>query len=319
MATAPKIIAADLADKMFGFGSKIATGEMTQDEADNPQEWPLHHAIAEALGGTVRAFDQYQGPYVLLGAEIRGEGVYAPATPMPGVTRLWINTEDGIEGTVYNEENERSSTPFLLNAPGAEQEAVSAAEEVLGNAPPEEDLGVTNELDEPQASSDALPGEEHLNSPLDGKSSSLKTAGTLLVRDDHPSSNTKLQQIMGDPMDQPISAFAQFYPNVGSMQMPNPLSPIEGDGCFFMYLIPGAVFQSHDGQQWVIEDYNAAAYGVEIYNRWYPRMRAFVNLDDIRRSIHSWVEPIQAVVPPPPPGVKYIGQPVRIVDGKSHA
>jgi len=324
MATVPQKIAADLADKMFGFGSKVATGEMSQQELDanGREEWPLHYAIADALGGTVKPFDQYQGPYVLIGAEIRGEGVYAPATPTPGVTRLWISSDDGVEGTVYNEENEKQSQPFLLYGAGSEEDAVAAAKEVMGAkessmAPP-----VTPSPAPAPSPSQSQPVLGHLNSPLEGKSARwVKTAdGSMLTLEDRlPSESTKLQAIVGDPLDQPVSAFAQFYPNTGNMQTPNPLSPLEGDSCFFMYMIPGAVFQSHDGQQWVIENYNAGPYGVELYNRWYPRLRAFVNLDDVRRSIHSWVEPVQTVVPPPPPGVSYIGQPVRIVDGKSHA
>ena len=311
MATVPQKIAADLADKMFGFGSKVATGEMSQQELDanGHMEWPLHYAIAEALGGTVRPFDQYQGPYVLIGED-----------------RLWVSSEDGAEGVVYNEDNGKQSQPFLLNGAGAEEEAVAAAEEVLQGAP--EDAAASH------GAAPMGPGNARmssLNSPLEGKSARMviktasgemfiKTAdGSMLGRDDQPSSSTKLQQIVGDPMDQPISAFAQFWPNIGTMQMPNPLSPIEGDACFFTYMVPGAVFQSHDGQQWDVVDYNGGAYGVLIQNRWYPRLRAWVNLDDVRRSIHSWVEPVQVVVPPPPPGVNYVGQPVRIVDGKSHA
>ena len=320
MATVPQKVAADLADKMFGFESKVATGEMTQQELDanGREEWPLHYAIADALGGTVKPFDQYQGPYVLIGSEVRGQGVYAPATRMEGTVRLWISSEDGEMGVVYNEDNEKQSEPFPLYSSYAAESAVDAAQEVLGTAAPKDEQPPAEA--EPPVEASGEPGTVlgHLNSPLEGKSA-RKTAATLLVRDDHPSSNTKLQTIMGDPLDQPISAFAQFYPNPGSTQIPNPLSPIEGDACFFTYMIPGAVFQSHDGQQWVIEDYNAAAYGVELYNRWYPRLRAFVNLDDVRRSIHSWVEPVQTVVPPPPPGVNYFGQPVRIVGDKSHA
>jgi hypothetical protein len=321
MATVPKIIASDLADRIFGFESKVATGEMSQEELDanGREEWPLHYAIADALGGTVKAFDQYQGPYVLIGSESRGQGVYAPALRGEGVVRLWISSEDGMDGIVYNEDNEKQSAPFPLIGPMAEQDAVSAAEEVLGKVTPEQNVPEPQEPGLPPEEASFSP-ESSLNSPLEGKSARFtKTAdGSMLKHDDHPSANTKLQQIMGDPLDQPISAFAQFSANPGTMQLPNPLSPIEGDVCFFTYMIPGAVFQSHDGQQWVIDDYNAAAYGVELYNRWYPRLRAFVNLDDVRRSIHSWVEPVQTVVPPPPPGVNYIGQPVRIVDGKSH-
>jgi len=30
----------------------------------NAAEWPTHKAVADALGGRLRPFDQYQGPYV---------------------------------------------------------------------------------------------------------------------------------------------------------------------------------------------------------------------------------------------------------------
>jgi hypothetical protein len=321
---------------MFGFGSKVATGEMSQEELDanGRQEWPLHYAIAEAFGGTVKPFDQYQGPYVLIGSEARGSGVYAPATPMAGTVRLWLSSDDGMMGIVYNEENEKQSQPFLLNGSNAEQDAIAAAEEVLSGGNEEQEREVNSDIqghessaaDEKESSGNDdfwMSGVKAslLNNPMQSKNARLlrKTAsGTMLIRDDHPSPNSKLQQIMGDPLDQPYTAFVQFHSNPGTMQIPNPLSPIEGDEAFFAYLIPGAVFQSHDGQQWVIDNYNAGAYGVELYNRWYPRQRAFVNIDDVRRSIHSYVEPVQATIPPPPPGVSYIGQPVRIVDGKSH-
>src|SRR5208282_3992281 len=94
---------------------KEATGEMSQSEADDAEQWPMHHAIANALGGKVKAFDQYRGPYVLVGSEIRGQGTYAPAVPMKGTVRLWVQADEGSEGaflTVYNEDNEKISEPF---------------------------------------------------------------------------------------------------------------------------------------------------------------------------------------------------------------
>ncbi len=30
----------------------------------NPAEWPVHKAVAAALGGRLRPFDEYQGPYI---------------------------------------------------------------------------------------------------------------------------------------------------------------------------------------------------------------------------------------------------------------
>lgn len=325
MAIVPKKIADDLASSVFGVGPKVATGEMSQEELDahGREEWPLHYAIADALGGVVKPFDQYQGPYI----------------DLPEEGRLFIYSNDGVVGAVWNEDTKQESEPFMLEV-GSENAAVDAALSVCENP----DMHITHGAasPDPAQTAPATPSDPNelnfsnedkkflgdigirshlLNSPMESKNARLlrKTAsGTLLVRDDHPSANAKLQQIMGDPLDQPYTPFVQFRPNPGTMQIPNPLSPIEGDEAFFTYLIPGAVFQSHDGQQWVIDNYNQGAYGVEIYNRWYPRQRAFVNIDDIRRSIHSYVEPVQVVIPAPPPGVSYIGQPVRIVDGKSH-
>ncbi len=138
-----------------------------------------------------------------------------------------------------------------------------------------------------------------------------KSAGVLC--DDHQEINPELQRMVGDPDDVAVGVFSQMKPNPGTLQLPNPLSPIEGDEIFFTYLWPGAVFQSHDGQQWQIEAYDWTGQ-IEITNRWYPRMHAQVSVYDVRRSIHSWVEPIQQLVPPAPPGVRYDAQPVRVVD-----
>lgn len=134
-----------------------------------------------------------------------------------------------------------------------------------------------------------------------------------VLSDTHEEINPELQQMVGDADDQYISNFAQFKPNPGSLQLPNPLSPVEGDEIFFAYMWPGAVFKSHDGQDWQIEAVDFQGQ-VEISNRWYPRIRAQVSVYDVRRSIHSWIEPIQQLVPPAPPGVRYDAQAVRVVE-----
>ena len=141
-----------------------------------------------------------------------------------------------------------------------------------------------------------------------------KTASALCG--DEQTINSDLQRMVGDPDDVRSSAFAQFKPNPGNLQLPNPLSPIEGDEQFFMYYWPGSVFQSHDGHQYIIEatEFNGRA---EIVDRWYPRLRAEVSMYDIRRSIDQWVEPVQIPVPPPPPGVNYDAKPVRVVEGNT--
>ena len=126
-----------------------------------------------------------------------------------------------------------------------------------------------------------------------------------------------LQRIVGDPDDQVITPFSQFKPQPGIMQLPNPLSPIEGDEIFYAYLIAGARFQAHDGSWWQIVDYNFNNFSVEIENVWYPRIHAVVNIWDVRRAIHSYIEPVQVLIPPPPPGLdSYDVQRVKIINNK---
>jgi hypothetical protein len=142
----------------------------------------------------------------------------------------------------------------------------------------------------------------------------LAKTARVLCEDEQPNSDSVLQAIVGDPADTRMSTFVQFKPNPGTMQLPNPLSPIEGDEIFFAYMIPGAIFQAHDGTEWWIESY-ASSDQIEITNRWYPRLGGIVSINDIRRSIHQWIEPVTQTVPPPPPGIDYGALPVKIVDG----
>lgn len=142
----------------------------------------------------------------------------------------------------------------------------------------------------------------------------LAKTARVLITDDEPNSNPALQAMVGDPDDTRVSAYVQFQPNPGGMQMPNPMSPIEGDEIFFCYLIPGSIFQAHDGSEWMIQNYGSPD-EIEIYNRWYPALNPIVSISDIRRSIASWISPITQTVPPPPPGVDYSALPVKVMDG----
>jgi hypothetical protein len=281
--------------------SKTATGEMHPSEVTK-ENWPIHFAIAEALGGTVQPFDQYQGPYISIGGDIRsGSGYYAGTPRIPGVVRLWVQVKDDSGfGTVYNEDNEKESQPFPLYGRMAEEDAVMAAKEVVG-APAE------GESEAPKTSS----------FKAEDLADSLNKFARVLNEDDQPNTSPKLQSMVGDPDDYRASTFAQFSPNPGGMQLPNPLSPIQGDDIFFAYMIPGAVFQDLAGHQWLIDEYDYDG-KVGITNRWYPRLQAQVSIGDVRRSIHQWVEPVQQFVPPPPPGVDYGAMPVKIVDGKNN-
>src|SRR5208282_5634134 len=146
-----------------------------------------------------------------------------------------------------------------------------------------------------------------------GLANAVSKTARILCEEDLPNGNPELQKMVGDPDDFRTSTFAQFAPNPGNLLLPNPLSPIEGDEVFFAYMIPGAIFQAHDGSQWWILGYDYRGQ-VEIENRWYPRIHAQVSVYDVRRSIDQWIEPIQQTVPPPPPGVNYDAQPVMIVD-----
>ena len=144
--------------------------------------------------------------------------------------------------------------------------------------------------------------------------SELAKTARVLDESDIPNSDPELQAMVGDPDDYRSSPFAQFKPNPGNMQLPNPLSPVEGDEMFFAYMMPGAKFQSRDGSQWNVLDYPWQGM-VHIENVWYPHINAQVNLNDIRRSIEQWVEPVQVFIAPPPIGVDYGAMPVKIMDG----
>lgn len=43
--------------------ARFATGEM---EEVVPEEWPIHKEVADMLGGELKPFDQYQGPFIAL-------------------------------------------------------------------------------------------------------------------------------------------------------------------------------------------------------------------------------------------------------------
>lgn len=108
------------------------TGEMFKDEVTQ-ESYPVHFAVADSLGGTVEPFDQYQGPYVLVGSDVRaGREPYQTAPRGLGVIRLWIVMGDDGLVHVYNEANDRESEPFPWgDSDSALAEAVAAAESVL--------------------------------------------------------------------------------------------------------------------------------------------------------------------------------------------
>lgn len=79
-------------------------GEMYEVDS---KEWPLHVAVCETLrdeGYEVRLqpFDVYQGPYIVVGGDVRvGQAPYQYCPPGP--TRIWIG-----DGVVYREDTGES-------------------------------------------------------------------------------------------------------------------------------------------------------------------------------------------------------------------
>lgn len=131
-----------------------------------------------------------------------------------------------------------------------------------------------------------------------------KQASALTKLDEMPVDSAKLQEIIGDPDTQPISWSAQTKPSAGATLLPNPLSPVEGDEVFFSGLFDGARYQANDGSWWDIVNYDWEG-AVTVQNVWYPRIQSVVSIQDVRRSIHSWIEPFLQRVPPLPAGVDY--------------
>lgn len=85
------------------------TGEMhyinpETGEDSNGDIWESHLAVAQAVGGTLKPFDVYQGPYIVIGADTRvGQSPYALAVRGLGIVRLWIG-----DNHVYREDTEET-------------------------------------------------------------------------------------------------------------------------------------------------------------------------------------------------------------------
>ena len=114
-------------------GEMYAIDSITGQEP-NGATWPLHAAIAEAVNSLfgakaeIKPFDQYQGPYIVVGPDVRiGPPPYALAPIHLGVVRLWVHTTGDFLAQVYREDTDTFSDPFPMHGPFANEEAAEAA------------------------------------------------------------------------------------------------------------------------------------------------------------------------------------------------
>lgn len=89
------------------------TGEMSKSEVTR-DAYPIHFAIADALGGEVHPFDQYQGPYVAVPHKGR-------ARPR----RIWVSMICDNGARLYDEISDRQSSAFNPYAAAAQVNVVS--------------------------------------------------------------------------------------------------------------------------------------------------------------------------------------------------
>ena len=108
------------------------TGEMYHIDPVTGKEpdgtiWEYHAAIAKAVHGTIRPFDQYQGPYVVVGPDLRvGDAPYEVAPTHLGIIRLWLVAGVDDIPCVYREDTGKMSGPCF-----DAQEAAEAAIELM--------------------------------------------------------------------------------------------------------------------------------------------------------------------------------------------
>ena len=108
------------------------TGEMhhidpvTGEEPDGTI-WEYHAAIAKAVHGTIKPFDQYQGPYVVVGIDLRvGDAPYQVAPTGLSIVRLWLINDGDDMPCVWREDTDKVSGPCF-----DAQDAAEAALELM--------------------------------------------------------------------------------------------------------------------------------------------------------------------------------------------
>lgn|SRR3990167_2058269 len=84
---------------------------------DDGNIWELHAEIARAIGGRLQPFDQYQGPYIVVGSDIRmGQRPYQVPIQGLGVVRLWVFPDEEQPddfARIYREDIDKTSEPFF--------------------------------------------------------------------------------------------------------------------------------------------------------------------------------------------------------------
>ena len=112
------------------------TGEMAYINPEtgidsNGESWPIHLAIAKGVGGTLKAFDSYQGPYIAIGNDVRvGNPPYEIPINHLGCVRLWVCYENEYTSYVYREDID-DSISFETWCEDVHYYAIRAALELL--------------------------------------------------------------------------------------------------------------------------------------------------------------------------------------------
>ena len=109
------------------------TGEMSwinpkTGEDSNGDSWPIHLAVAKAVGGELKPFDVYQGPYISVGIDLRiGNSPYSIPVQNQKCIRLWVIPVDDYDVAIYREDTDTQSYAFSAYAGDVEFEAKHAA------------------------------------------------------------------------------------------------------------------------------------------------------------------------------------------------
>ena len=105
-------------------GEMYAIDPVTATEPDGT-EWPYHREMARVTGGEVKPFDQYQGPYVVVGPDLRvGTAPYQLALQGVGVVRLWLTTDAHETSRVYREDTAALSEIVVIEPTDAGEAAL---------------------------------------------------------------------------------------------------------------------------------------------------------------------------------------------------